>query len=474
MKPTRERNIVLYCIYILIVLALILPVCFISFAAFLPPIYDDTYLGEMKYKVERLKQTKGQKIVIIGGSSVAFGIDSALIEEYLPSYTVINFGMYAALGTKFMLDIAEHHINEGDIVILSPEQNAQTLSLYFNSENFWQCADGAISLYSYLKGNERERALSYLPEFAMTKFRYFTENRTLDTSDIYSRSSFNAYGDIKSSMRKNNIMFGGTDINNVISLSSETVSEEFIDYVNVFYDKVTNAGARLYYRFSPMNKLAVEGDAEKYYQFLNDRLKCSIIGNPYDCIMDCEWFYDTNFHLNDSGVILNTKNLITDIKTQLFDSSPTDIEIPEKPVIENNSGTGDNSCRDMFTYKISGNEVILTGLTDIGRQSENLTIPYNYSEGIVAGFTADVFKDNSVLKSLTIQNNVKFIYDNSFVGCSSLEKLIIINDKPNTISIGKNLLNGTSTNIYVPENAYATFVTNYSWAQYHKRIFTLN
>ena len=72
----------------------------------LPHQYEDTFLGEMKYKMERLKTTEGPRIIVVGGSSVPFAMKSGLVEAYLPDYQVVDFGMYAGMGTVVMLDWA--------------------------------------------------------------------------------------------------------------------------------------------------------------------------------------------------------------------------------------------------------------------------------------------------------------------------------------------------------------------------------
>ena len=111
----------------------------------LPPVYSNSFVGVLDEKVERLASIEGKKVVVVGGSSVAFGLDSALMEEYL-GMPVVNFGLYAAIGTKAMLDLSLPHIGEGDIVVLAPETDAQTLSLYFNGENMWKAIDDAPAL----------------------------------------------------------------------------------------------------------------------------------------------------------------------------------------------------------------------------------------------------------------------------------------------------------------------------------------
>jgi hypothetical protein len=67
------------------------------------------------------------------------------MEEML-GMPVVNFGLYATLGTKLMLDLSREYINEGDIIVIAPETDAQTYSLFFNAEAAWQAADGELSL----------------------------------------------------------------------------------------------------------------------------------------------------------------------------------------------------------------------------------------------------------------------------------------------------------------------------------------
>ena len=107
-------------------LSLLATPCFVLTSAFaFAPVFRDTFVGELKEKVELLKNAEKKKIVVIGGSSVPFGIQSNYIKKYLPSYDVVNFGLYAALGSDVMLDLAREYIDKDDIIIFSPEMNPQ-------------------------------------------------------------------------------------------------------------------------------------------------------------------------------------------------------------------------------------------------------------------------------------------------------------------------------------------------------------
>ena len=108
---------------------------FVTVTECLPDQYGNTYVSALPDKCDRLSGVDGKKIVFVGGSSLPFGIRSDLIERELDGeYEVVNFGLYATLGTKLMMDLSMSEIKNGDIIILSPELNEQTYSLYFNPE----------------------------------------------------------------------------------------------------------------------------------------------------------------------------------------------------------------------------------------------------------------------------------------------------------------------------------------------------
>ena len=56
------------------------------------PQYEGNYQAATQDKVRLLKQTKGPKIVLIGNSNLAFGIDSAQIEQAF-GMPVVNMGV---------------------------------------------------------------------------------------------------------------------------------------------------------------------------------------------------------------------------------------------------------------------------------------------------------------------------------------------------------------------------------------------
>ena len=68
-------------------------------------------------KVQRLENLHEPKIVLIGDSNLAFGIDSEKIEEAF-GMPVVNMGLHGGLGNAFHEEMTRLNVTEGDIYII--------------------------------------------------------------------------------------------------------------------------------------------------------------------------------------------------------------------------------------------------------------------------------------------------------------------------------------------------------------------
>lgn len=397
----------------------------------LPVQFGDTFMGELKSKYERLKETPGKRIVLVGGSGVAFDCDSALMDDFFPSYEIVNFGMYAGLGTKAVMDLSENYIHEGDIVILSPEQSEQTFSDYFNGEYMWQAADGAFGMLRDLKSENFEAMLGNFPRFALEKLNYVMKGQKPQTDSIYQKKSFNTYGDIELDTCRENILPNGYDVNQKVRFTEDVVQPEFMDYMNDWAKSLEKKGAVVWYRYCPVNKLSVEDmyDLAAYDVFLRQKLDFPVIGNPENSLMEAEWFFDTNFHLNQPGKEVNTVQLIRDMKAMLGDDRAVTVELPEKP---------HRTWED-----VSAETRIWTA-----KDSET----YQGEETIV------------------IPENVTQIEDYAFSNCAGLKQIVLEQKNPSKCIVGQHLLDGTGAEILVPQMSVDSYKRNYFWSVYAGRI----
>lgn len=443
---------------------------------FLPPQYGQTYYAELAKMYARLKGAQGKKVVVIGNSNVAFGVDSALMEELLCGagldYTVCNFGLYGSLGTKMMLDLSADCIGEGDIVIFSPEIAAQPLSLYFSAEEAWYALDADLSMYYAFPDEVRGTLAGAFFSYTSKKYLQYKSGSPAEASGVYALSSFDEHCDLKNYSRPYNIMPGGADANNPVNFDTSLFGDGFADYVNEYYLKIQKKGAEMYLTFPPVNEQAVSeaslAAANDFYSYAEEFFLFPVMSDISRCIMPSGWFYDSNFHLNEAGMTVRTVQLVNDIKNQLGNTTKTDVVLPEMPVAPQPGveGEGDNSCADCFTYSLEGNSYTITGLTAQGAECTELVIPYQVDGLYVTAFLPSVFAGNTVIESVTVQQNISVLYDRSFEGCTSLEKLILLHEDPADISVGYSLTEGASFNIYVPEDALGSFKNNYFWGSY--------
>ncbi len=91
---------------------------------------EDNYLMAYNKKCCLLDSVPSPRIIFVGGSNLCFGLDSKRIEDSLRIH-VINYGLHAGIGLKFMVDDVAEYVTGGDRVVIAPEY-----------EQFYQCMYG--------------------------------------------------------------------------------------------------------------------------------------------------------------------------------------------------------------------------------------------------------------------------------------------------------------------------------------------
>lgn len=477
-------------IIIITILALLaVPITLCAWGFLLPAVYSETFMGELPEKVRLLDETDGPRIIILGGSAAAFSLDSDYLESELDGYKAVNFGMYAGLGTRAMLDLSRKSLRRGDIVIVMPEQQGQSLSEYFGAEYFWQAADGNFGLLSRLSRDEVREAVSGFPAFAAGKFGYAASNTAPVPDAVYKKSTFSENGDIRAGIATENRMPGGCDTNTPIVFDEDMVSPEFAEILNGYSEMAARRGAVVYYHFPPMNDKAAAGDADtaapQFSDYLSQILVCKILGDPRDTIMDSRYFFDTNFHLTDEGREVFTRQLVRDIKAELGDFSKTagetdslagssDAESPGSQDSEVVAPSDDSSSQeakdDLFVYVIEDGAAAICGLTEKGEKQNSVIVPAEIDGRPVEIIRASAFAGYPELLSIRIPAGVRMIEDGAFAGCEKLREIVMESSRPEECLVGKQLLEGTDAKILVPAEALTAYRLNYNWSVWADRI----
>lgn len=439
--------------------------------------FASTYYGELSPMYDRLSKAKGKKIVFVGNSAVAFGIDSALIEEELgyegESYTVCNFGLYGAIGTKTMLDLSLPQIKKGDIVVLMPEEYPQAMSTYLSTTENWRAIGGHPALEAAIPNDDRASYLAAFSTYVSEKLYWARQGEKPDSGEVYARDSFDDHCDMRFAEREENIMEGAYDKNNPIELTEELVSDDFLQMVNDYAAALQKKGASCYYAFAPMNQKGLANGnrgAAAFYKRLRENLRFPILHSPTTMIYAPNWFFDSNYHLNEAGMRFNTIQIIDALKNQLDlygeirAQTPIMPELPTASIIQ-----GDDSDEGFFEYSLDEDAYIATALTAEGGMEEELIIPSMHEGLPVKSFAASLFQGNQMLQKVTVQENCRRLPDNAFSG-SNIEGLYLTQTDPSKIGVGFHLLDGNpGIKIYVKRGCLSSFQLDYFWGHYSGR-----
>lgn len=411
-----------------LLLILLIPAALLLRGAMLPGFYQDSYYAVLSRMYEHLETAEGKKIVIVGGSNVAFGLDGALLEELLAqkgfAYTVCPFGLYAAVGTSAMLDLSLDTLREGDIVILAVEPTTDTMSDYFGATAFWKCAEDAPGLLTKL-GKSRQTAM------AGNYIAYLQERLSIEASGqlpvaqgVYAASSFNDRCDLTFD-RPGNTMALGYDTATPVDLGAVQISSAFAEQVNDYCAEASRRGASVVLSFSPVNRSSLTSeDTEALFMRCNQTFDCFAISDPDRYILDSGWFYDSNFHLNSAGAKVRTALLAQDLLAYLGCYEPLAWSCPEMPpsAVQSTESAGDT---DAFTYEsIAGGGLIITGLTDTGMSNTMLTVPSSVDGKPVVGFRPGAL-DGAAMEELRLPQSIESLPDGLFRHCEALERLIL-------------------------------------------------
>ena len=77
--------------------------------------YKYSYVASFYDKIERLESINEPKIILVGNSNLAFGMNSEKLEKSM-GMPVVNLGLHNNLGSAFHEQMAKFNINKGDIV----------------------------------------------------------------------------------------------------------------------------------------------------------------------------------------------------------------------------------------------------------------------------------------------------------------------------------------------------------------------
>ena len=448
-----------------LLLAALIPLSLITADLLLPDYYSESYYAALSSMVRRLDSAPVNRLIVLGNSDVAFGLDGALLEEMLAekglSYTVCPFGLYGAVGMSAMLSLSQGALKKGDVVVLVCEPVSDALSAYFGASAFWKCAESSRWLLPRVGEQQRSALwgnyLSYLQE----KMAIASSGEAPRPSGVYAKAAFDGRCDL-TYPRPGNALPLGYDTSSPVDLREARVSADFAAQIKAYCEEAKKAGAKVCVSFSPVNALAVLDSSPEavkaFFDEINRAFPCPVISDPRRYVLDSAWFYDSNFHLNSAGAQIRTVLLAEDILAQLGCCEAVDYPLPTIPASAYQAAETAGDAADFVLEPFAaGAGWQVTGLRPEAKEKSELALPASFEGKPVVGFTAGAFAGADQLEELRLPGSIETIPDNAFVGCPSLKRLMLLHENA-PCGVSEHSFAGEETlRVYVPAAAYPMY-----------------
>ncbi len=308
-------------IYRLLLITLLIGVITAAIIKFIPS-DDNHYMLAVKDKHARLDSISSPKIIIIGGSNTAFGIDSQMIEDSL-HMPVANMGIHVGLGLEYMINEVKSAIQKGDIVIMIPEYSL-LFSKTESGENdaFYKTLEGYPNAINYI--NSKNKVSSILNGYvailqSKLKSQLFDSEAEQQAhvkrnQFIYKRKSYNHRGDMTAHLSMSTQEYNKED-DDFSSFKNRKISDFFLALTNEIYTFTETRDASFVMSFAPTPESIFEKETGKsIYTSLSEKAKYPIITKPHDVVFPDSMFFDTRYHLLKESRSERTALLIARLK----------------------------------------------------------------------------------------------------------------------------------------------------------------
>jgi hypothetical protein len=279
------------------------------------------YFGAMNDKLARLQGCAGNRLMVMGGSNVAFGIHSQELQEQTGLETV-NLGMHVSLGLDYAIQCAAWHVRSGDVVLMVPEYELLISELQEGDAKIInQLLTHCPSATRYFDTSQHRGWKQFLDQDALCQAHQWVARacrriRKSDSSDrIYQRASFNELGDVVAH-------YGRTGEHEVSKSLPEINAERLdqaIEKLNRLAAICRQRGAAVYLAFPPLPQRTYARSAEavrRVQASLQARLEMAILNRPEESVFASDQFFDTGDHLNQRAGRQRTQAIATALLRQ--------------------------------------------------------------------------------------------------------------------------------------------------------------
>jgi hypothetical protein len=283
--------------------------------ALLPPSPND-YRAAGIDKRRALAAAPSPKIVLVGGSNLAFGVDSRALGGEL-GYRVVNMGLHANLGLRFMLAEAGPFVRSGDVVVVSPEY-----------EHFCGFSGSGTELPAavrlspgLLDGVVHPRQYGALLRFFPAHLRTQIAVRLAPGAgeSLYRRDAFDERGDMVAHLRLPGSP-GKVSRERLFADCGPGLDEGAFAALERFRAHAERRGARVVFDYPAIPAPHFQASSAwigRIHGELRRRGSVPLLSGPRETVLPISGFLDTPYHLTEAGRRVRTRGMVERLRTAL-------------------------------------------------------------------------------------------------------------------------------------------------------------
>ena len=271
----------------------------------------NAYECEYNHKLELIASTPQPRIILIGGSTVAFGTDSKRIMDSLHCH-VVNFGLNKGVGIRYLLDDCLQYVRKGDVIVLQIEY-----------DNFFNGGNGNVRDLTQLmiatdwrnatrlNAQQWSNVLQGVPAAVIghiNRLLKYPIRKSWDkpsNGNVFFKDGFNEYGD-----EVNHLAFKGVGARATGRREEREVDTDFLQWFKDIVLQYEAAGAKVL-MIPPVDVETCfrEGYSDKLEPALKSIGRWYVVP-PASMVLNDSCSYDGGGHVTKEGVRQNTGHLI--------------------------------------------------------------------------------------------------------------------------------------------------------------------
>ena len=266
-------------------------------------------------KWEIADTTRSPKLLIVGGSNTAFGLDSRLLSQEL-GRPAVNLGLNAGLGLRYMLSEAAPFVRAGDVVLISPEYEQFYGDLLNGRSQLLELAWLHPPALRRLRAPGQGIALARgFPHVVQARLRsmwldFRSPGRAL-YDEVYNVGGFNEHGDMVSHL-------GVESEKKVADMAlldddNSKLNHDAVRLLNRFAADAERRGARVLLLLPTIPQYHYRqhaGQMRAVYEMLLEESDVPVLAPPAEHVAPDAHFFDTAYHLGAPGREARTKKAI--------------------------------------------------------------------------------------------------------------------------------------------------------------------